>query len=93
MDIENLNTIVKIAETIGFNSNIVNSEYAAFNKRTSNFSVDIVYRVKTDKENAVYVSSSSVNTDDLDSVKDFSEYVQKAIMLAYILNETKVNGA
>ncbi len=95
MDLEKLDRIGRIAEDMGFEVRIHNISRADFRVWTEGFFVEVVY----DSERAffvdeiVYISTSAVNSDDLDVFREFTAYVQKAIVIADKLKETKVNGA
>jgi len=95
MDIEKLDRIGAIAESMGFEVRIQNKDYATFNAWKNGFCVEVVFDKNRELfvNETTYISSSSVNSDDLDVFREFTAYLQKAIVIADKLKETKVNGA
>lgn len=95
MDIEKLNRIGTVAESMGFKSRVYGSERAEFDVNVCGGSICIVYDISRRffTEDIVYISSSAVNSADLDVFREFTAYLQKAIVIADKLKETKVNGA
>jgi len=94
MDYDKLKEIEEFANGIGFRAIVADFGYATFGVRTDNFIIEVVYDVarKEYLSEQVYVSTSSMNTDDMDVLKGFKSYVEKAIVIADKLKETKVNG-
>jgi len=96
MNYDKLKEIEEFAKGIGFRARVADFGYATFGVRTDNFIIDIRYDITRTKfsftTEAVSVSTSSMNTDDMDVLRDFKSYVEKAIVIADKLRETKVNG-
>jgi len=79
---------------MGFKVRIPSNDYASFQVWKNGFCVEVVFDQNRDffVNETTYISTSAVNSDDLDVLREFTSYVQKAIVLADKLKETKVNG-
>jgi hypothetical protein len=94
MDQEKLNRIVNFGEDLGFVVRAHRDNYATFEIRNNDFRIEVVYDAERKQygRDVAYISTSSLNEDDLNVWRDFTAVIQKAVVLADKLKETKVNG-
>jgi hypothetical protein len=95
MDPEKLNRIVLFGEDLGFDVRTQRADYATFERQTHDYNVEVIYDADRSKygKPVAYVSTSSMNEDNLEVWREFTAWIQKAIVLADKLMGTKVNGA
>jgi len=90
MEIEKLNRISEFASNMGFKTDVLQEDKAYFSIRKPIFALEVGYlRNPVNPRNEVYVMSSSVNTYDLDAIREFSLYLTKALILADKIKEVK----
>lgn len=94
MDKEKLDRIVKFGEDLGFVVRAHRENYATFEIRNNDYRIEVVYDSERKQygRDVAYISTSSLNEDNLSVWREFTAVIQKAIVLADKLKETKVNG-
>ncbi len=78
-----LKNVITFAENLGFRANARDVDHGFFEVNNRDFTVSVGYDFNIiTKEYDIAVSNSSVNSTDIQVIKEFSDYVQKAIILA-----------
>ena len=89
MDAGKLKEIAKQAEEMGFQTRVKSDEYVQIRRWVDEYFVEIVYDINRvwAVGSPVFISTSSVNSDNLNTWKEFLDYIEKAIQIAEKLKE------